>query len=1129
MRKKLLFVLFIALLFIGMKEIKAVSIPMGFQVDMRWFSNQHRLFYDNYRITGSNIEYYGYAGWSEIWREASNQGVTWAGYFVNDDPSLPASSIPRPPYTTDSSEQISYYIPAEYTIDLYNRYATGGVLYLYAHWCEAYSNTYTLNYNVNGGNYISPTTESYNVSKTLPTPSRSGYSFEGWYNSSGSKVTTTYQVRPSLSQDAYGCSYYPSVTITAHWKQNSHTLTIKPNGGKYNDKTTNTTVTLNEGATYDVQTPIRDGYIFLSWDASPSSAYNSDTKKVTMGTSDVTLSAIWTQPTYTITIDPVGGTYKGSTNAEMYLVGTGTVIEVPDPVKEHYTFTGWTEDPAVGAYNNSTKKLTVGTSNITMTANWTLNTRTLTVNPSGGTYKNSTNPTITTENEGEVIDIPDPTRNYYTFNGWTVSPSGAYNSSTKKVTIGTSNITLTANWTRNTHTLTINPSGGTYKNSTNPTTTTENEGDVIDIPDPTRKYYTFAGWTVNPASAYNSSNKKLTIGTGNISMSANWTRNKKTLTINPGGGKYNGSTSNTTVEVEEGSTYTLQIPTRDNYTFAGWEITPTTAYDATNRVLSIETSNVTVVAKWNVIKRTLTIDANGGIYENNQERVTKEVNQGEQYEIKTPTKGGFDFDGWTTEPNGVYNATTNKITVGPSDITMYAKWKNKICPSYSSGTYILQYDTAGGDEISVSVVNFPDGPNAQLPEPTKYGYFFDGWYFDSNYTRPVESKTTLVTSTPTAIIEDYCPSGRFETVTIYAKWRVDMEKVTNTNIYGTIYFNTNGGEPLSPINQNIIETNQLKELPKPKKNNYIFKGWFYDTALTNKVESPYVKDLNIPHNAVLNGLQQTTTYENITLNAKWIAKSDYCQPITNRNIKIEKINSANVINGAKSSHIFDNFIEVNYPFNDTEKQIIRNELFTYSPFEKQYHEGGAIHNITYTPKTFLDSDYTTEITYDQFIARTPEYSYDDEGCENGYEIIKMYQKSELTCVNGSSFTISFSGNGGNSINNITIYDPLDNWKDSLPTPTRNGYDFAGWYYDKDLTQPVDVKLIKEVSNNNDKKYDDVGCQDGWKDRTLYAKWIPNSKNPNSGKFIGITIASLIGIFAIIFVMNKIYKTKIYKI
>ena len=177
--------------------------------------------------------------------------------------------------------------------------------------------------------------------------------------------------------------------------------------------------------------------------------------------------------------------------------------------------------------------------------------------------------------------------------------------------------------------------------------------------------------------------------TSAISLKANWTRNKKTLTINPSGGVYDGKTTNTTVEVDEGSQYQLQIPTKENFTFGGWDTNPSSSYNSTTRELTIGTSDITITAKWNNIKRTLTIDANGGIYEDNKSIVTMEVNQGEEYSLKTPTKGGFDFDGWTSEPAGVYNSSTGKITIPASDVTLYAKWKNKVCPSTPTCTQAL--------------------------------------------------------------------------------------------------------------------------------------------------------------------------------------------------------------------------------------------------------------------------------------------------------------------------------------------------------------------------------------------------------------------------------------------------------
>ena len=67
---------------------------------------------------------------------------------------------------------------------------------LYAHWT---ANTYTVTYNVNGGNALSTTTKSVTYDGTygtLATPTRTGYDFSGWYTaaSGGSKIESTTKV-----------------------------------------------------------------------------------------------------------------------------------------------------------------------------------------------------------------------------------------------------------------------------------------------------------------------------------------------------------------------------------------------------------------------------------------------------------------------------------------------------------------------------------------------------------------------------------------------------------------------------------------------------------------------------------------------------------------------------------------------------------------------------------------------------------------------------------------------------------------------------------------------------------------------------------------------------------------------
>jgi uncharacterized repeat protein (TIGR02543 family) len=77
---------------------------------------------------------------------------------------------------------------------------------LYAQWS---SNTITVTYNPNSGS-VSPTSENYtSTALILPTPSRSGYTFNGWFSASSG----------GTSIGAAGASYTPSgtVTIYAQW------------------------------------------------------------------------------------------------------------------------------------------------------------------------------------------------------------------------------------------------------------------------------------------------------------------------------------------------------------------------------------------------------------------------------------------------------------------------------------------------------------------------------------------------------------------------------------------------------------------------------------------------------------------------------------------------------------------------------------------------------------------------------------------------------------------------------------------------------------------------------------------------------------------------------------------------
>ena len=140
--------------------------------------------------------------------------------------------------------------------------------------------------------------------------------------------------------------------------------------------------------------------------------------------------------TYTLTLNANGGTVTPPTVTQ----ATGTTYTLPTPTRSGYTFTSWTLS---GGGSLSGNTYTFGTSNGTVTAQWTATPTnyTLTLNANGG----SVTPTSVAQATGTTYNIPAPTRSGYSFNGWSLSGGGSLSGNT--YTFGTSNGTVTAQWT----------------------------------------------------------------------------------------------------------------------------------------------------------------------------------------------------------------------------------------------------------------------------------------------------------------------------------------------------------------------------------------------------------------------------------------------------------------------------------------------------------------------------------------------------------------------------------------------------------------------------------------------------------------------------------------------------------
>ncbi len=149
---------------------------------------------------------------------------------------------------------------------------------------------------------------------------------------------------------------------------------------------------------------------------------------------------------------------------------------------------------------------------------------------------------------------------------------------------------LTAQWTVPTYAVTLHPNGGTI-NSGNVTGYTYGVGATLPTADDmTYIGHTFKGWydnenlTGSPVTAIGGT------GTGNKEYWAKWEINQYTITVKPENGK-----ADITITQDYGTAITAPAdPTRDGYTFMGWDREIPTTMPA---------ENITLKARWKDIEK----------------------------------------------------------------------------------------------------------------------------------------------------------------------------------------------------------------------------------------------------------------------------------------------------------------------------------------------------------------------------------------------------------------------------------------------------------------------------------------------------------------------------------------------
>ena len=268
-----------------------------------------------------------------------------------------------------------------------------GVVTLYAQWK---GDEYGITYSLDGGTLpdSAPKTHTYGTETELPTLTRDGYTFDGWYDEAGAKVT------------AISASTKKAVALTAHWTANADTkYAVEHYLQNADDDSYTLEATDSKTGTTDTET------------AAEAKSYTGFTAgKVTQqkikGDGTTVVKIYYTRVKHDVTFDAKG---HGTAPAELAGVKYGAKVTNPgDLSAEGYAFGGWYADEAcTKAWDFSTSTMPAG--NVTLYAKWTANEYGITYDSAGGTLPDSAPKTHT---YGTETELPTPTRDGYVFDGW---------------------------------------------------------------------------------------------------------------------------------------------------------------------------------------------------------------------------------------------------------------------------------------------------------------------------------------------------------------------------------------------------------------------------------------------------------------------------------------------------------------------------------------------------------------------------------------------------------------------------------------------------------------------------------------------------------------------------------------
>ena len=496
----------------------------------------------------------------------------------------------------------------------------------------------------------------------------------------------------------------------------------------------------------------------------------------------------------------------------------------------------------------------------------------------------------------------------------------------------------------------------------------------------------------------------------------------------------------------------LTIPTKTGYNFDDWY------YDDSEGVAHKFVSGEIAqswnyYAKWTPIEYTVVLHSNEST---DQTNTYTGIKYDEFFVLRdsefVSEESGKILSGWCVSAAGngktyAANESVDKLTSSHGHtVHLYAVW--------TTPDAVISFDTQceEADRIADKHYTLTEGTNTPyglLSEPIRDGYTFVGWYTLPNGAgrKVVEIETDSETQTA------YVSGGHH---TLYAYWQKKP----------TVTFKLNGGDILGNTSDyiKVVDySSNLGNVPTPSNGSATFKGWF--SAAGNEITS--AEDNG---GISIDSVSDKVVTENLTYTAHWGYQPKF------------ETNGGSYIKVYNEETQQYEYVNPRYPVLDTKDYPLESNLYALPTVERP----------NYTFVGWFRGD--TQISDGNDLLAAYEESIDlSEG-----DVFTAHWEQDLKS------TVTLDPNGGSYSSNGAVISTVQDYTvvytgskvGELPTPTKKGFTFLGWYASTDTEHTTRYTYQSTISG-------DITLKAWWSEVSHTVTFVPDYNEPD-GAMVGAT-------------------------